>query len=200
MTPGATYRSARFRVTLVLISIAITACQSNGVVETLDARSGLTIVTEKAPVIYARTLSQFSRSARDYLYLGPVEINERGVREYYLWIGMASTIDRAYLVVESSEPGLMILDVPGDPLEFELGAWDERVPRLAGREIYDPAVTPARVYSARVTHDQIALIASSKPERVLMLGEQTSPTEYFLWEEGPEWPSYSTDDPLTGSD
>jgi hypothetical protein len=175
------------------LSVFVCACQSSGgPIEQLDSQSGLTIVTDRRPVAFSRTETRFSRSARDYVYLGSVEINERGSREYYLWVGMASTIDRGFVAAEETMPDLMYLDLAGEPVEFELVAWDERVSRLAGREIYDPAVTPARILAARVTASQLSLISESRPISVRVATRDQPTKEYLLWSDESQWAGFSS--------
>lgn len=179
------------RVLLGLSLVFASGCQSSGsIIERLDAPSGLTIVTDPALAVYARTEPRFSRSARDYIYLGPVEVNERGRREYFLWVGIGSTIDRDFLASESSIPDILYLDLRGAPVEFELTPWDQRLPRLAGRRIYDPAVTLGRIMAARVTRDQIALVSEGRPERVRVAHTDEPTIEYFLWGDQVEWTTF----------
>jgi hypothetical protein len=183
--------TSRSRALLSGLLVLASGCQSAGnVIERLDGASGLTIVTDPALAVYARTETRFSRSARDYVYLGPVEVNERGRRDYFLWVGIASTIDRDFLEAESSVPDILYVDLRGAPVEFELTPWDQRMPRLAGRRIYDPAVKPGRIMAARVTRDQISLIAEGRPESVRVARADEPTIEYFLWGDQVEWPAF----------
>jgi hypothetical protein len=176
----------------VAVFTFVAGCQAAGdVVERLDEDTGLTVVTDNAITTFARTQGQFSRSARDYLYLGPVEVNERGVREYYFWVGLASTIDRAVSAAEIPEPEMMVFDVGDAPVEFELHSWDQRVPRLAGRAIYDPVVRPMRIFAARVTLDQVKLIAESEIKRVRIVTSNMPTVEYVLWAQTTWWPDFA---------
>jgi hypothetical protein len=172
--------------------MAVAGClSSGGTVERLDSQSGLTIVTDREPVAFARTDNRFSRSARDYLYIGPVELNERGAREYYLWVGVASTIDRNYLAGETTIPDFLYLDVAGAPMEFELKLWDERVSQLARRTIYESAVAPAVVLAARVTLDQLMLISEAKPESLRVAMRNATAIEYILWSDASRWATFA---------
>lgn len=157
------------------------------VVERLDESSGLTLVTDPALAVYARTETRLSRSARDYIYFGPVEVNERGQREYYLWVGIASTIDRDFLAGGSSVPDVLYVDLGGAPVEFELMPWDQRIPRLAGRRVYAPAVSPGTIMAARVTRDQIQLISEGRPESVRVARTPEPTVDYFRWGDPVEW-------------
>jgi hypothetical protein len=192
MSPSADIKCRVHRIFLV-VCIAVSACQGGGgTVERLDSQSGLTIVTDREPVAFARTETRFSRSARDYVYLGPVELNERGAREYYLWVGIASTIDRNYLAAEATIPDLLYLNLAGEPMEFELTPWDERISQLARRTIYEPAVAPTVVLAARVTLDQLMRIAEAKPESIRIAGRDAPTMEYLLWNETSRWTAFAS--------
>lgn len=176
----------------LLLGAVIAACQSSGgVLERLDVESGLTVVTDSEPVVFSRTQSQFSRSARDYIYLGPVEVNERGTREFFLWVGVASTIDRGFLASEATTPEMLYLNLEGEPMEFELRPWDERVSQLSRQTIYEPVVAPATVLAAPVTLDQLALISEQQPRtiRIAVPGQPT--VEYVLWSEPVNWQTFA---------
>jgi hypothetical protein len=192
--PGVKLDRNRFLLSLALAAgfLGIGGCESRGgVVERFDDTSGLTIVTEPRPLAFARTESRLSRSARDYVYLGPVEVNERGTLQYYLWVGVASTIDRSYAEEGIATPDRLFVDVDGAPVEFELGPWPERVPRLGQLRAYNPAVTPFAVLAARVTLDQLALLSRESLGRVRIAKAGGPTTEYFLWRESPPWPAFA---------
>jgi hypothetical protein len=177
---------------VILAALAVTACQSaKPLIDGLDAQSGLTVVADDSPAVFARTLGQFSRSARDYVYLGPVDINERGVHEYYLWVGMASTIDRDFLAAELQVPTVLILEIDGVPMEFELKSRDERLPRLAGRSLYAPAVLPWQELAARVTLNQLALMLNAKIDSVRVGTDAGSTIEYVRWDDSPTWSTFA---------
>ena len=167
------------------------ACSSGGgVIERLDSTSGLTFVSGDEVVAFARTDARLSRSARDYVYLGPVEVNERGTREYFLWVGIASTIDRNYVTEELQMPNVLLLDLAGAPVEFELQPWDEALPRLRGQRVYEPPVRVRSVLIARVTLDQLALMSREPVARVRTVVENAAPVEYFVWNSILEWPEF----------
>ncbi len=84
----------------MIVAAGLAGCAGGGRLEQLDEQSGATIVRGPAVLVYARTEPRYSRSARDYVYLGPVETNRQGVREYFLWVGVATTIDRGFIAPE----------------------------------------------------------------------------------------------------
>lgn len=168
----------------------VAACQSASVRQSLDPSSGVTWTAERAAAVLARTEPQFSRSARDYLYLGPVEVNERGTREYFLWVGIATTLDRDYLAARGIVPDRLYLVVAGEPFALELAPWAERVPALAGVEVYAPSVDPSAELGARVTLDQLRRFTATPPDSVRIGVADGRNVEYFPWRDWSGWPGF----------
>lgn len=156
--------------------------------ERLDRSTGVTFTTASAPVVFARTESRFSRSARDYLYLGPVETNRRGLREYFLWIGVATTLDRGYLAPEIPPPGSLQIMVRGEPMELALRPWAELVPGSPPADLYRSPVAPRALLGARVTRDQLRLLAEAAPASVLARASDGSVRRYDAWPRAAAWP------------
>jgi hypothetical protein len=176
----------------LLVGLLPAACQSGGgVVERLDRDSGLTIVTDPEWLVFARTEGRYSRSARDYVYLAPMEINERGARQYYLWVGIASTIDRPFLEASIMTPDTLFLELAGAPVEFELKPWDEALPPLSAFEAYDAPVTPTIVLVARITVDQLLLLAGQELPGIRVAARDAPSTEYVLWEQRSPWTTFA---------
>jgi hypothetical protein len=172
----------------MLAALVLGGCQSGrAVIEQLDAGTGVTFAVERAPVTFARTETRYSRSARDYVYLGPVEINLRGTREYFLWVGFASTIDRGYLAPESEEPVRLRLRIQGAPVELELASWAERVPGLSGVKLYEPSVGPRLALAARVTLDQLRILSGEGLPSIVVETADGRSREFALWQERQDW-------------
>lgn len=95
------YRCWRLRRTaiLTLAGLLLNACANGSRTientrEYLDPLTGVTITALAQPLILAHAEPRISNSLRDYLYVGPVEVNRMGKRSYYLWISPFSTLDR----------------------------------------------------------------------------------------------------------
>jgi len=158
--------------------------------ERLDEASGITVRAGGEPMVFARTETQYSRSGRDYLYFGPVETNRQGVREYYLWVGVATTLDRGYLAPASGEPAKVFVDVAGEPMEFALEPWRQREPGLHDARVYSTPVKLAAELAARMTLDQLRRIASETLQSVRVVDRDGHERAYYRWHEGSDWPSF----------
>ncbi len=172
-------------VSLALAALAATAgCSGGGrALERLDPRSGITLLRGATVLVFARTEPRYSRSARDYVYVGPVETNRQGVREYYLWVGVGTTLDRGFLAPGMSEPRMLYIDVAGEPMELPLKSWTTLVPTGFDAPIYATAVPVADEFAARVTLQQLALIDAERPEVVSVAAAEGVLRRYIRWED-----------------
>jgi hypothetical protein len=176
---------ARHGISLVsLIAVAeLAGCAvGGGRLEQLDERSGATIVRGPDTLVYARAEPRYSRSARDYVYLGPVETNRQGVREYFLWVGVATTIDRGFYAPEAQEPRTLYVEVRGEPIELPLKPWRELMPTGFKKPMYSTTVPIREELAARVTLQQLELIGAASPGSVrLSADEANSPRTFVRW-------------------
>jgi len=176
---------------VALIVFAVLAgCAGSGRLEQLDEQSGATIVRGPAVLVYARTEPRYSRSGRDYVYLGPVETNRQGVREYYLWVGVASTLDRGYIAPEGAMPARLFIDVGGAPMELVLARWHEREPALGDARVYGTAVKVQEELAARVTLDQLQHLAEESLRSLRVVDSTGGERAYFRWDEESTWPGF----------
>jgi hypothetical protein len=188
-------RSLRSTLTMTsamatLMVLAACSGQTRVVRERLDGASGTTVLAGGEPMVFARTDPQFSRSGRDYLYVGPVETNRQGVREYYVWVGVATTLDRGYLVPLGSEPERVFIDVAGEPMELTLRPWKEREPNLREARVYGTPVRLGTELAARVTLDQLTKLASEPLQALRVVDRDGSTRAYYRWHEGSDWPAF----------
>lgn len=188
------HRNAGSRGSLPVLGagLLLAACAGGGgVVERLNERSALFVVTEPDLLAFARTDARLSRSARDYVYLGPVEIDERGTRTHYLWLGIASTIDRNYLRSSAWTPAMLYVELAGTPVEFELRTAEEVLPELSGMELYEPAVALQAALLARTTADQLRLLSSAGLPSIRVVDADGDSREYLLWHGEQPWPAFA---------
>jgi hypothetical protein len=172
---------ASFRTACILLvaAAALAACAGGGRLQQLDEKSGATIVRGPDVLVYARTEPRYSRSARDYVYLGPVETNRQGVREYYLWVGVATTIDRGFIAPEAQRPRTLYLEVGGEPMELPLKSWRDLVPTGLKGSMYPTTVPVREELAARVTLQQLVLIGGAAPASVDLAGDEDNVARNF---------------------
>lgn len=157
-------------------------CSSAGTLdERLDPASGVTVIVQREPLVFVRTQPQYSRSARDYLYVGPIEINDQGTREYFLWVGLGSTLDRDYLGVPPTRADALLVEVEGDLLELPLLGWNDRAPHLGLEGLYRTPVRLNDELAARVTLDQLEMIAEAPLESVRLAATPGTTAVYYRW-------------------
>lgn len=168
----------------IIAAIVLTSCTSKQVLQSrLDESTGLTVVTLPEPLVLARP-TRFSAAARDYAYLGPVEINRGGAREHFLWIGLATTLDRERIAEPLPEASTLALIVDGLPMLLPLSEWnpDLEVPPYAGN-------TPVYLtLAARASADQIRRVAAAGSISVNIVTKSGKTVPYKVWSgERPGW-------------
>jgi hypothetical protein len=163
------------------LTVLLAACGSSGqfVRQTLDPVTGVTVVRSTAPVILYSDNSAYAAHARDYVYLGPVEVNRMGTHSYYLWLGIWSTI-RSENRWSDQRDGFesVTLFVDGQPLTLELEGWTLDSIGVSEPVYVKPVASAADAYY-RVTVDQIRLIADAQDIELHTGGPQAA--HYHPW-------------------
>ncbi len=181
------------RLALASALAAAAACHGGGggvAKERLDGASGVTVLADVRPIVFARTETRYSRSGRDYLFLGPVEANRQGSREYYLWVGVGTTLDRGYIAPEGEVPDTLYVDVGGEPMELALRPWSEREPRLDRAELYRTSVPLRGELAARVTLSQLQVLSGAALASVRVGARGGTSRVYFRWDHEPVWSAF----------
>ena len=163
----------------------LSGCADNTLRTSRLDSNGLTIVTLNDPIVLALPANQLAAAARDYAYLGPVEINRAGARSYLLWVGLASTVDRKLVDVSPADTRLLALLVDGQPVTLPLVDW---MPGLDS----PPYETAAPLYSTFAAHaslDQIRRIADAESVEVHFVSESGANRRYRKWQG--DWSSWS---------
>lgn len=140
--------------------------------------SGLTVVTLTDAVVFARPVRTLAAGARDYAYIGPIEINRMGDRQYYFWIGLASTVDRDLVGLVPADADALVLIVDESPMVLPLVEWDTTLDN-------PPYVSPAPIYAtlaARTSLDQIHRIANANKVELYVAVKAGSTARYQRWQ------------------
>ena len=165
------------------VVVLLSSCASSTplAVEKLDPLTGVTVLSATRPLVFYRDNSGYAAHARDYVYLGPIEINRMGARSYYLWLGIWSTM-RDDLRQSPQRDGFesVVLYVDGEPFPLEIEGW---TPASIGvsEQVYVRPVAGATDAFYRVTADQIRFMATASDIELHTRGAQ--PAQYRLWDE-----------------
>ena len=70
-------------------------------------------------------MAALSAGGRDYLYLMPVEANQSGNQTLYLWVGLASNVDRRVARAGEPQPVAIELEAGDDRVRLPLAPWQD---------------------------------------------------------------------------
>jgi len=172
----------RLRLSCAALALALlTSCAGNdtAVLQRLDPETGVTIKRASAPIVMYRDMSANSAFGRDYVYVGPIQVNNMGQREYFLWLGIWGSSDSAERGRKMDDFEAVVLYADGEPLSLEVKGW---TPGSIGvsEDVYVKPVASALDGYYRVTVDQMRLIAESR-DLELRAGA-TRPQRYVPWD------------------
>jgi hypothetical protein len=152
---------------------------------TLDPVSREMVVALREPVVYARREPGLSMSAQDYLYLGPVEGNAAGDQRFYLWVGMAGTIDRAGAQVADEPAYAVQLEADGYQLQLPLADWHDDL----GQSPFDVRVPLRHSMRAALTTAQLERIAGAEDVSLSLISADGEQRLFRPW--GGDWSAWS---------
>ena len=183
-------RSHTLPAALLVILTALTGCASNNPVNSRLDSSGLTVVTLDNVVVLSRSTPHLTTAARDYAYLGPVEINRMGKLQHYIWLGMATTVDRKLARETDTKAVTLALLLDGTPMSLPLTNWDTELldfpPYKTGVPVYESLGAP-------VSLDQISRIAQTNSIEIYVINDEGTSAGYQQWEDGQwlQWTAFS---------
>ena len=169
---------------LFLCAVAATLLAACGgskllVEDTLDLRTGVTVTRTTEPVIFFRDRSAFAAHARDYVYIGPVEVNSMGQRRYFLWLGAWSTSESSGRATVQDDFETIVVFADGEPLDLQVAGWNPATIGASESVYVKPASSAIDAYYG-VTIDQIRVIAEARDLEI-----RTGPSasdHYLAWE------------------
>ena len=164
---------------LALILLASCAGNDTAVLQRLDPETGVTIKRASAPIVMYRDMSANSAFGRDYVYVGPIQVNNMGQREYFLWLGIWGSSDAVEPGRKMDDFETVVLYADGEPLSLEVRGWTPGSIGASG-DVYVKPVASAIDGYYRVTIDQMRLIAESR-DLELRAGS-TKPQRYVPWD------------------
>jgi len=144
----------------------------------LDSSTGETVTTLEEPLAFFRDRPMLAANSRDYVYVGPVEVNRSGDKRYMLWAEYCSTIDR-FDGPGFGVPERAYLMLDGEPMELVRAI---REPEPGGRFYVAPVPGGAGVMYA-VTRAQLRAIARAQDVMFVTVPEPGAVTEFGPWRE-----------------
>jgi len=164
---------------LIAVAILIGCASPSPVInDKLDPLTGVTVTFNNTPLVLYRDNPSLAAFARNYVHLGPLQVNRSGANQYFLWVGIWNTMQTATLAEHRDGFESIVLYADGEPLSLELSGWTPAAIGASEPVYLKPVATSADAYY-RVTADQIRLIAESRDIRLRTTG--TLPKEYELW-------------------
>ena len=170
-----------YPITASTIALILAACASNpGVVEDkLDPGTAVTINYSQTPMVFYRDDSGKAAFARNYVHLGPLEVNRMGSYRYYLWLGIWNTMQDE----QSGEPRdgfeSIVIYADGEPLPLDVSGWTPSTIGASEPVYVRPVATAADAYY-EVTVDHLRLIAASTDLRLQSTGPKSR--SFQLWD------------------
>ena len=167
-------------VTVLLVAACASTEPTPSVRENLVPLTGVTITFSNRPLILYRDNSGRAAYAKDYLHMGPVQVNRSGTYQYYLWMAGWSTMQSASSLEQLESLESIVIFADGEPLLLDLAG---RTPGAIGASepVYlKPTASAVEAYY-RVTADQIRLIAEAG--EISLRTSEAYPREYGLWDD-----------------
>ena len=164
-------------VTYLLIGGCASSVESTN--EVLDRRTGVTITSNVTPMILYRENPSLAAHARNFVHLGPIEVNKTGSYQYFLWVGIWNTMQTSDRRPQRDGFDSITILADGEPLVLELAGWTPDAIGASAPVYVKPVSSAADAYYP-VTVDQIRLLAEAKDIRLRT--SDTSPREYSLWD------------------
>jgi len=171
----------RVHVLMLSLTVLLSGCgqSSEFVREKLDPETVATVTYASSPLIFYNDNSAYAAHARDFVYVGPVRVNNMGSNRYFLWFGIWGTIPSAPPTAERDGFESITLFADGEPLQLELAGWTAGAIGASGSVYVKPVASAADAYY-EVTVDQIRLLAESRDVRLRTSGPVSA--SYELWD------------------
>lgn len=169
------------RISILLLAATFCGCaaSSGGVYDKLDPQTGVTISSGAAPLVMYRDEPARAAYARKFLHIGPIRVNRSGNYQYFLWVGIWSTMQTASPSDSRAGFDSIVLFVDGEPLLLDVSGWTPAAIGVSEPVYVKPVASSVDAYY-RVTADQIRLIAESGELRLRTTG--TTPRDFEMWE------------------
>jgi len=170
----------RIVAAIFLLSLAACANQQGVVFKKLDPSTAVTITYSKTPMVFYRDDSGKAAFARNYLHLGPLEVNRMGSFHYYLWLGIWNTMQDVEMGETRDGFESVVIYADGEPLALELSGWSPAAIGATVPVYVRPVASAADAYY-EVTVDHLRVIAESQDIRIQSTGPDSR--NYGMWDQ-----------------
>ena len=162
-------------------ALLLAACGGTDVLvaNRLDPVMGVTVTSTTKPLVFYRDRSAQAAYAKDYVYLGPIEVNNMGHKIYFIWLGAWSSSDVADRSAQMDAFESVVVFADGEPLSLQVDGWTPESIGLSESTYVKPVASATDGYY-RVTIDQIRLMAEARDLEVR--AGSTQPQTYFPWD------------------
>lgn len=117
--------------------------------------------------------------ARNYVHVGPIQVNRSGDHQYFLWLGVWSNMQAPNPAAQRDGLDSIVIFADGEPLSLDVSGWTPDAIGASEPVYLKPVASSTDAYY-RVTADQIRLIAEATDFRLRTTG--TRPREFELWD------------------
>ena len=165
----------------VLFILLVGGCSSSGplVSAHMDPETGVSVTHSRTPLVLYRDHSARAAYARDFVYAGPLAVNRMGDYQYYLWLGIWSSMQDQNLSAQRDGFESVVIFADGEPLLLDLKGWTLASIGVSQPVYNRPTSTAADAYYP-VTLDQIRIIAQATDIRLITGGPV--PASYEPWD------------------
>jgi len=169
------------RTATILVVLLLAACagHSADTAHKLDSVTGVTITYSEAPMVFYRDNSGKAAHARNFVHLGPLEVNHMGDFRYFLWLGIWNTLQDVGSGDARDGFESIVIFADGEPLALDLSGWTATAIG-ASEPVYIKSVSSAADAYYEVTIDHLRVIAGATDLRIQSTGPRQRSFE--LWD------------------
>lgn len=174
-------RSSVCNITGLLFALVLASCAGSvpATKNKLDPATGVTVTYSSVPLVMYREDPAHAAFARNYVHVGPIQVNRSGDYQYFLWLGVWNNMQAADSTLHRDGLDSIVIFADGEPLSLEVSGWTPDAIGTSEPVYLKPVASSTDAYY-RVTADQIRLIAEATDLRLRTTGAR--PREFEPWD------------------
>jgi len=168
------------RGTITLLFLLATACSSSPAMRGfLDPETSVTVSYTDTPMVFYLDRSGRAAFSRDFVNIGPIQVNRVGRYRYFLWFGIWNTVASNNDLSRRDGFERVTIYADGKPVVLDVAGW---TPSAVGatRPVYVKPVSSAAEAYYEVTTDQLRLLARAAEIRIQTSGYRSAC--YEMWD------------------